>query len=53
LWDNARTQKTCLAKELQQRETIEGLYLLAASGVDSIVTVTTFVALAIVAIIAY
>jgi hypothetical protein len=51
LWDTARKEKTCLAKELKQRETIEALYL--ASGVDSIVTVTTFVAMAIVAIIAY
>ena len=52
LWDTARTQKTCLAKELEQRQTIEGLFF-ADSGVGSIVTVAAFVTVAIVAIIAY
>lgn len=54
LWDNARTQKTCLAKELEQRQTIEGLFLSAdTSGTGSMtVTVAASVSAAVVAIVA-
>lgn len=54
LWDNARTQKTCLAKELEQRQTIEGLFLNAdTSDTRSMtVTVAASVSAAVVAIVA-
>jgi hypothetical protein len=54
LWDNARTQKTCLAKELEQRQTIEGLFLSAdTSDTRSMtVTVAASVSAAVVAIVA-